>query len=42
MEIFTLLDELEEYLEGAKTVPFTSKCIADKEDILDIIKEVSL
>ena len=42
MEIFTLLDELEEYLEGAKTVPFTSKCIADKEDILDIIKEIRL
>ena len=42
MEIFTLLDELEEYLEGAKTVPFTNKCIADKEDILDIIKEIRL
>ena len=42
MEIFTLLDELEEYLEGAKTVPFTSKCIADKEEILDIIKEIRL
>ena len=42
MEIFTLLDELEEYLEGAKTVPFTTKCLADKEDILDIIKEIRL
>ena len=42
MEIFTLLDELEEYLEGAKAVPFTSKCLADKEDILDIIKEIRL
>ena len=42
MEIFTLLDELEEYLEGAKTVPFTSRCIADKEEILDIIKEIRL
>ena len=42
MEIFTLLDELEEYLEGAKTVPFTTKCIVDKEEILDIIKEIRL
>ena len=42
MEIFTLLDELEEYLEGAKAIPFTNKCIADKEDILDIIKEIRL
>jgi len=42
MEIFTLLDELEEYLEGAKTVPFTNKCIVDKEEILDIIKEIRL
>ena len=42
MEIFTLLDELEEYLEGVKAVPFTNKCIADKEDILDIIKEIRL
>ena len=42
MEIFTLLDELEEYLEGAKTVPFTSKCIVDKEEFLEIIKEIRL
>ena len=42
MEIFTLLDELEEYLEGAKTIPFTNKGILDKEEILDIIKEIRL
>ena len=42
MEIFTLLDELEEYLEGARAVPFTNKAIVDKEDILDIIKEIRL
>ena len=42
MEIFTLLDELEEYLEGAKTIPFTTKCLTDKEEILDIIKEIRL
>ena len=42
MEIFTLLDELEEYLEGARTLPFTSKALVDKEEILDIIKEIRL
>ena len=42
MEIFTLLDELEEYLEGGKAVPFTTKCIVDKEEILDIIKEIEI
>ena len=42
MEIFTLLDELEEYLEGARAVPFTNKAIVDKEEILDIIKEIRL
>lgn len=42
MEIFALLDELEEYLEGARTIPFTNKGILDKEEILDIIKEIRL
>ena len=42
MEIFTLLDELEEYLEGARSLPFTSKSIVDNEEILDIIKEIRL
>ena len=31
-----LHDELEEYLEGAKTVPFTNKCIVDKEEISEL------
>ena len=42
MEIFTLLDELEEYLEGARALPFTNKAVLDKEEILDIIKEIRL
>lgn len=42
MELFTLLDELEEYLEGCKTIPFSNKGIVDKEEILDIIKEIRL
>ena len=42
MEIFTLLDELEEYLEETREIPFTSKGIVNKEEILDIIKEIRL
>ena len=30
MEIFTLLETLEEILEGSKNLPFTSKGIVDK------------
>ena len=42
MEIFTVLETLEECLERAKNVPFTQKGIVDKEEILDIIKEIRL
>ena len=40
MEIFTLLETLKDILEESKTVPFTEKCIVEKNDILDIIKEM--
>lgn len=42
MEIFALLETLEDILEKSKTVPFTTKSIVDKNEILDIIKEVRL
>ena len=42
MEIFTLLETLEECLERAKNIPFTQKGIVDKGEILDIIKEIRL
>ena len=42
MEIFTLLETLEECLERARNIPFTQKGIVDKEEILDIIKEIRL
>lgn len=42
MEIFTLLETLEDILEKSKTVPFTSKSIVNKNELLDIIKEVRL
>ncbi len=42
MEIFTLLETLEEYLERAKKVPFTQKVIIDTDEVLDIVKEIRL
>lgn len=42
MEIFTYLEELEDILERSKTVPFSSKSVVDKEEILEIIKEIRL
>ena len=42
MEIFTLLEELEELIEISKTEPFTGKGIVNKEEILDIIKEIRI
>ncbi len=42
MEIFTLLETLEDMLDKSRSVPFSSKCVVDKEEILDIIKEIRL
>lgn len=42
MEIFTLLETLEEALEKSRTVPFSDKCIVDKEEFLEIIKEIRI
>ncbi len=42
MEIFTLLETIEDILEKGKNVPFTEKCIVEKNELLDIIKEIRL
>ena len=42
MEIFTLLETLEDILERSKAVPFTEKAIVDKEEVLEIIKDIRL
>ena len=42
MEIFTLLETLEEMLENSKSIPFSTKGIINKEEMLDIIKEIRL
>ena len=42
MEIFTLLETLEDILENSKGLPFTNKTMVDKEELLEIIKEETL
>ena len=42
MEIFTLLETLEEILENSRAIPFSSKGVVDKEELLDIIKEIRI
>ena len=42
MEIFTLLEALEDIMEKSKGIPFTEKAIVEKDEILEIIKEIRL
>lgn len=42
MEIFTLLETLEELIENSKKVPFTDKCVVEREVVFDLIKEIRL
>ena len=42
MEIFTLLETLEDLLERSKAIPFSGKAIVNKEEMLEIIKEIRL
>ena len=42
MEIFTLLENLEENIENSKKIPFTNKVIIEQEEILNIIKDIRL
>ena len=42
MEIFTILETLEECLERSKKIPFSKKGIVDTEEIFDLIKEIRI
>ncbi len=42
MEIFTLLETLEDMLEKSRGIPFSTKCIVNKDEILEIVKEIRL
>jgi len=42
MEILTVLETLEDLVEGSSGVPFSGKCLVDREEVLEIIKEMRL
>jgi vacuolar-type H+-ATPase subunit H len=42
MEILAILETLEDVVERSITVPFSGKCLIDKEEVLEIIKEIRL
>lgn len=42
MEILTILETLEDVVERSISVPFSGKSMVDKEEILEIIKEIRL
>lgn len=42
MEILTILETLEELVESSSSVPFSGKCLIDREEVLEIIKEMRI
>ena len=42
MEILDILETLEEVIERGVSVPFSGKCIVDREEVLELIKETRL
>lgn len=42
MDVLNLIDEIEDIVENAGSVPFSKKAMIDSEEILDIIKEIRL
>ena len=42
MEIFELLESLEDIIERSRNLPFSTKGVVDKDEILDLIKEIRL
>ena len=42
MDIIKLIDEIEDVVENAGSVPFSKKAMVDSEELLEIIKEIRL
>jgi vacuolar-type H+-ATPase subunit H len=42
MDVLQLLEELEDIVESGSTIPFVSKALVDKNELLEIIKEVRI
>lgn len=42
MKVLKLLDELEDIVESSSSIPFAGKTFVDREEVLEIIKEIRL
>ncbi len=42
MDVLRLIDEIEDIVEAASTVPFSGKAMVDKFEVLEIIKEIRI
>ncbi len=42
MDVLNLIDEVEDIVEAGTSLPFTSKVMVDKEELLDIVKEIRI
>ena len=42
MDVLNLIDEIEDILEDGSSIPFSGKVMVDKEEILEIIKEIRI
>lgn len=42
MEILDLLDEIEELITDASTIPFSNRIVLDKDEITDILKKINM
>ena len=42
MEIFTLLETIEDILEKSRKLPFSNKVFVDKEELLEMVEEIRL
>ena len=40
--VLTLLETLEEMMDRSTKLPFTKKTLVDKEEVLDVVKEIRL
>jgi vacuolar-type H+-ATPase subunit H len=42
MDVLSLINEIEDIIEDANTVPFSKKIVLDSEELLEIIKEIRI
>ena len=42
MEVLTLLETIEEMLEKSANIPLTKKAVIDRDEIIDVVKEIKL